>query len=98
MTEKDFLEKQGGTLHIRLLLYFNEYTTQEERENQKDDDILFFEMEGGRYSIRYIDLKQKADEETIQYIKDNDGELSQTLDGVVIKKSINNENNNNWSI
>ena len=83
MTEQEFYEKNGQTLHIRLLLYYNEYTTEEERENQKDDDILFFEMEEGRYSIRYIDLKRKADEETLVYMEKNKAK---------------NENNNNWSI
>lgn len=82
MTEAEFFEKNGQTLHIRLLLYYNEWTTEEERENQKDDDILFFEMEEGRYSIRYIDLKIKADEETVAYMEKNKA----------------NENNNNWSI
>lgn len=67
----EFWEKQGGTLHIRLLLYYNEYTTEQEREDQKDEDILFFELEDGRYSIRYIDLKLKADEETLAYMEKN---------------------------
>ena len=67
----EFWEKQGGTLHIRLLLYYNEYTTEDEREDQKDEDILFFELEDGRYSIRYIDLKLKADEETLAYMEKN---------------------------
>ena len=78
----EFWEKQGGTLHIWLLLYYNEYTTEQEREDQKDEDILFFELEDGRYSIRYGDLKLKADEETLAYMEKN-------------KK---NENNNNWTI
>ena len=67
----EFWEKQGGTLHIRLLLYYNEYTTEQEREDQKDEDILFFELEDGRYSIRYGDLKLKADEETLAYMEKN---------------------------
>lgn len=79
MTEEEFFNKNGQTLHIRLLLYYNEYTTEEERENQKEDDILFFEMEEGRYSIRYKDLKQKADEETIAYIENNGGDINKLL-------------------
>jgi len=79
MTEQEFFEQNGQTLHIRLLLYYNEYTTEEERENQKEDDILFFEMEGGRYSIRYEDLKRRADEETIEYVKNNGGDINKLL-------------------
>lgn len=79
MTEEEFFEKNGQTLHIRLLLYYNEYTNEEEKENQKEDDILFFEMEEGRYSIRYGDLKRKADEETIAYIEKNGGDINKLL-------------------
>lgn len=79
MTEEEFFNKNGQTLHIRLLLFYNEYTNKEEKENQKDDDILFFEMENGRYSIRYRDLKQKADEETIIFIEKNGGDINNIL-------------------
>lgn len=75
----EFWKTQGGTLHIRLMLYYNEYTTEEERENQKEDDILFFELEGGRYSIRYADLKTKADEETVAYIESKGGDIKDIL-------------------
>jgi hypothetical protein len=71
----EFWESQGGTLHIRLLLYYNQYASDEEKENQEDTDILFFEMEEGRYSIRYGDLKIKADEETVAYIEKKGGDI-----------------------
>ncbi len=79
MTEEEFFNKNGQTLHIRLLLFYNEYTNTEEKENQKEDDILFFELENGRYSIRYRDLKQKADEETIIFIEKNGGDINNIL-------------------
>ncbi|CAB4153762.1 hypothetical protein UFOVP639_27 [uncultured Caudovirales phage] len=79
MTEEEFFEKNGQTLHIRLLIYYNEYASEEEKENQEDTDILFFEMEEGRYSIRYGDLKRRADEETIAYIENNGGDIKDIL-------------------
>lgn len=80
MTEEEkFLEKQGGTFHIRLLLYYNEYASEEEKEKQEETDILFFELEEGRYSIRYGDLKKRADEETIAYVENNGGDINKLL-------------------
>lgn len=69
MKEEEFFKKQGETLHIRLLLFYNNYTNEEEREKQKDNDILFFTFDEGKYSIKYEDLKRKADEETILFLE-----------------------------
>lgn len=76
-TEEEFMEKQGGTLHIRLLMYYNQYTSTDERDNQKDTDVLQFEFENGVYVITYGDLKIKADEETLMFAEKHEIELKQ---------------------
>jgi hypothetical protein len=71
ITTEEWLEKQGDTFHIRLLMFYNQYTDSEEKQNQKDDDILFFDFPDGRYSIRFLELKQRADLETINFTNKN---------------------------
>jgi hypothetical protein len=69
--QKEQLEKQGKYFHLRLFRYYYLYTTEEERKQQKDTDILFFELDNTTtYSIRYLDLKQRADEETKQFLEE----------------------------
>ena len=57
--------------HLRLFRYYYLYTTEIERRKQKDTDIIFFEFEDGRYSIKYLDLKIKADQDTSELIANN---------------------------
>lgn len=71
MTTSEFLEKQGDTFHIRLLKFYYLSTSPEEQKNQKDDDILFFDFPEGRYSIIFLDLKEEADKETLEFLKRN---------------------------
>mgnify|MGYP000025345766 CR=1 FL=1 len=67
MNYKDELET--GTLHIRLLKYFYLYASEEEL-NQMDDEYVFdFELEDGIYTISFLDLKVKADDETTAFLK-----------------------------
>jgi hypothetical protein len=68
---KEWLDKQGESFHIRLLIYYNQYTSDEEQEKQQDTDVLFFDFPDGRYSITYLELKEKADEETIIFNEKN---------------------------
>jgi hypothetical protein len=50
--------------HLRLFRYYYLYTTEEERQQQKNTDILFFEFQDGRFSIKYEDLCQKATQDS----------------------------------
>jgi len=76
--EKDYLEKQGGKFHIRLMQSYNDSKTEEEKENQKDEDMLCFDFVvkrgwwfnkenfRGEYSIKYGDLKKRYNDEKIK--------------------------------
>lgn len=68
---QEWLDKQGESFHIRLMLYYNQYTSDEEKEKQQDTDVLFFDFPDGRYSITYLDLKERADLETILFTSKN---------------------------
>lgn len=59
------LANEDATFHIRLLKYYFRYANEEEQVNQEDEDILHFEFGDMTYSIKFIDLKLKADAETI---------------------------------
>lgn len=72
-TEKDL---ETGTFHIRLLQYTRMYTTPKEMKKLKDEDVMFFDMPDGRYSITWLDLKKKADEETLQFLERNNVKLN----------------------
>ena len=65
------VELASGTFHIRLLKYVEMYTSKEEIEELNDDTVMYFEMEDGRYTISFNDLKVKADEETIIFLEKN---------------------------
>ncbi len=69
ITEQEFFEQNGNDLHIRLLLFYNQYANKKEKKKQKDTDVLSFDFEGkGEYSITYQMLKEKADAETIVFM------------------------------
>jgi len=58
-------------LHIFLLKYYYNSTTPEEQSSQLDTDVINFEFEDVTYSIPFLELKQKADEETIIFNEAN---------------------------
>ena len=49
--------------HWSLYQLYQEYTNDEEKLNQKDEDYLYFDFPEGTYTIQYSELKKKAKEE-----------------------------------
>lgn len=65
------VELASNTFHIRLLKYVEFSTTEEEYNELNDETVMFFEMEDGRYTISFNELKVKADEETLIFLENN---------------------------
>lgn len=76
--EKDYIEKQGGKFHIRLMQSYDASKTKEEKESQKDEDMLCFdfivkrgwwlnrEIFRAEYLIKFGDLKKRYNDEKIK--------------------------------
>lgn len=58
-------------LHIFLMKYYYNSTTPEEQDAQLDTDCINFGFEDMTYTIPFLELKQKADEETIIFNEAN---------------------------
>lgn len=83
------VELASGTFHIRLLKYVEMYTSEEEYSELNDDTVMYFELEDGRYTISFNDLKVKADEETLLFLDKNEITFQD-----INKKEDGEENNN----
>jgi predicted nucleic acid-binding OB-fold protein len=56
--------------NLVLLTMYKTMVSQEEQDAQKDDDVLYFDFETGRYEISYKDLKEQAQKELDKAIED----------------------------
>lgn len=73
-TLEEFLETVGPNLHIRLMM-LHENMVKDEHKPENDDVILHFTFPEGEYSIRYGLLKEKADQETLDLLDQNNLEI-----------------------
>ena len=55
--------EENKVFFTELLTFYNMQTTQEERDNQNQEDILYFHFAEGTYTIKVRELKEKAMEE-----------------------------------
>lgn len=68
--QQEFEQSFNGDMFTRLLIHYGSITSKEERDNQKDDDIIIFEFPFGNYTIKYGELKQAAKAEYDKLLKD----------------------------
>lgn len=71
--ESEFLAAQGDYFHAKLLMYYE--NALQDKYKAKPDEIICFDFPTGEYSIRYEDLKLRADEETLEFLDANNLEL-----------------------
>ena len=69
-------ELATGTFHIRLFQYLRMYSAQDEFEAFTDETVFHYDMDNGRYTISFLDLKTKADEETLKFLERNNVKLN----------------------
>jgi|688.fasta_scaffold1471055_1 hypothetical protein len=78
-TEEEFLKQMGDNFHIRLRIFYDKYTSEEEKEVQLDSDVLHYDFdERGKYSITFGDLKTKSNEETSKFLVRNDVKIKKS--------------------
>lgn len=71
MSTEEFLKDKSSNFHLELLRYYYMMADKKEQKKQKDTDILFFEFPEGRYSIKFEDLKERANEEAVALLERN---------------------------
>lgn len=81
MTEEEFMVQMGPYFHVKLLMYYDNLLKEEAKA--QPDEIVNFDFPEGMYSIKYEDLKARADEETLQFLDDHDLELKLKPNGPV---------------
>jgi hypothetical protein len=70
MTTEEFIKSKGNYFHLRLLKYFESYSTEEERQKMEPNYTLFFDFEEGRFAIEYSKLIEEAQKD-MELLKDN---------------------------
>ena len=65
---RKFLTQMGPWFHIRLMHYYNITMEHSIEEPSQDTDILHFTFPEGDYSIQFLELKQRADQETLEFL------------------------------
>ena len=69
MSTEEFLASKSANFHLELLKFYYLTANKKEQDKQKDTDILFFDFEEGKYTISFLDLKEKANVEAEELLK-----------------------------